>query len=431
VKPAAPVSAPGRPVRLATLLLGLSIFATGFAGLVTEFILSAVSSYILGNAIEQFSVIIALMMLMMGVAGAVQRFFGEQRLIEKFIAIEILLAILGGFAPIAIYAAFGLLEDHFRLVLYFLAGSLGFLIGFELPLVLRINADYTERLRGNLAVILSLDYVGGFVGAIIWTRFLLRELPLTETSFVVAALNFGIAALTFLYFARHGRVRLRASWLGLIAVTAALLGWGWASNRDWDRQLEQRLYDDRIVLSETTRYQRVVLTHERARDDYRLFLNGNLQFSSADEQIYHEQLVHPAMSLAPSRRSVLVLGGGDGLALREILKYRDVERVTVVDLDPRMTELAATHPVLSRLNSRSFADARVLVAVSPAIEARGRSSSRCHPQSRRGAGGPSSRSRADSGLADARRWSRSPAWRCSTSTPIASSTTSPGSGTWW
>jgi spermidine synthase len=123
VTAAAPDPSPARRARLATLLLGLSIFATGFAGLVTEFILSTVSSYILGNSIEQFSVIIARMMLMMGVAGAVQRFFGERRLIEKFIAVEILLAILGGFAPIAIYAAFGLLEDHFKLVLYFLAGS--------------------------------------------------------------------------------------------------------------------------------------------------------------------------------------------------------------------------------------------------------------------------------------------------------------------
>ena len=144
--------------RVATTLLGLSIFATGFCGLVSEFILSTVSSYILGNSIEQFSIIIALMMLMMGIAGAVQRLFSNRHLIEKFIVVEMLLALLGGFAPLATYLAWGVLEDHFLVVLYFFAMALGFLIGFELPLVLRINEAYQKRLPSNLAVMLSLDY---------------------------------------------------------------------------------------------------------------------------------------------------------------------------------------------------------------------------------------------------------------------------------
>ncbi len=143
-------SSPEGPNRLGTVLLGLSIFATGFCGLVSEFLISTVSSYILGNSIEQFSVIIALMMAMMGVAGALQRFFPDRRLVEQFIAVEMLLALLGGFAPILIYAAYGWLETHFLLVLYTTAGGVGFLIGFELPLVLRINAALGRRLSSNL-----------------------------------------------------------------------------------------------------------------------------------------------------------------------------------------------------------------------------------------------------------------------------------------
>jgi spermidine synthase len=359
--------------RLATWLLGLSIFATGFCGLVSEFLLSTVSSYILGNSIEQFSIIIALMMAMMGLAGALQRFAPDRRLVEQFIAVEILLALLGGFAPIAIYAGYGLLENHFLLVLYFFAGAIGFLIGFELPLVLRINASLGRLLPSNLAVILSLDYVGGFVGALVWTRFLLRELPLTEISFVIAGLNFAIASATFLYFtwpqaSERGARRLPLLGLGAIAVVAGVLVLGFSQNRNWSFELEQRLYDERIVFSETTRYQRVVITHEAVTDDYRLFLNGNLQLSSRDEAIYHEQLVHPAMSLARQEGGVdrvLVLGGGDGLAVREVLLHRDVRSVTVVDLDPRMTELAADHPVLRRLNRGAFQDARVHVAPTP------------------------------------------------------------------
>ncbi len=361
--------------RFATVLLGLSIFATGFCGLVSEFLLSTVSSYILGNSIEQVSVIIALMMAMMGLAGALQRFFPDRRLVEQFIAVETLLALLGGFAPIAIYAGYGLLETHFLLVLYFVASAIGFLIGFELPLVLRINASLGRRLPTNLAVILSLDYVGGFVGALVWTRFLLRELPLTEISFVIAGLNFVIASATFLYFTWRpvvGRSRLvPALGLAAIVVVAVGLAVGYWQNRNWSLQLEQRLYDERIVFSETTRYQRIVITHDGVRDDYRLFLNGNLQLSSRDEAIYHEQLVHPAMALAELRKKVLVLGGGDGLAVREVLVHPDVRSVTVVDLDPRMTQLATTHPVLRELNRGAFEDARVHVLSGPGVASRG------------------------------------------------------------
>ena len=357
--------------RLATWLLGLSIFATGFCGLVSEFLISTVSSYILGNSIEQFSVIIALMMAMMGVAGVLQRFFPDRRLVEQFIAVEMLLALLGGFAPILIYAAYGWLETHFLLVLYTTAGGVGFLIGFELPLVLRINAALGRTLPSNLAVMLSLDYIGGFVGALVWTRYLLRELPLTESSFLIAGVNFAVASVTFLYFTRAARRAQDEAaavvyagpgagfvWVGIVVV-AALLATGYVQNREWSLDLEQRLYDERIVFSETTRYQRIVITEDSLTGEQRLFLNGNLQLSSNDEAIYHEQLVHPAMALAERRARVLILGGGDGLALREVLLHRDVRSVTLVDLDPRMTELAATNAQLVALNRGAFADARV------------------------------------------------------------------------
>jgi len=123
------------------------------------------------------------------------------------------------------------------------------------------------------------------------------------------------------------------------------------------------MFADDIVYSKTTHYQRIVVTRTRA--GFQLFLNGNLQFSSADEYRYHEALVHPAMALASENgravRRVLILGGGDGLALREVLKYTAVEEVTLVDLDPDMTELSRRFPPLARLNRDSFKDPRVRV----------------------------------------------------------------------
>ena len=367
--PAAPNG--GWSAHLPTVLLASCMFFTGAAGLVSEYVLSTVSAYILGNSIEQFSVIIALMLLMMGLAGYLQRYLSDRQLLDKFVLVESGLALLAGFAPLAIYASFGYLPSHFRLIQYFFVISIGLLIGFEIPLVLRINQQYVKTLSANLSTTYAFDYVGGFVGALIWTYVLLRTFPITEISFLVAGVNFAIAAVTFAYFLSRGLITAR--WLTTVAVlvTIAALIYGYTHNRDWSRLLEQRFYRDPVVFSELTRYQQLVLTHSRAANDYRFFINGNLQFSSVDEAIYHEHLVHPVMSLVPDRRRVLVLGGGDGLALRELLKYPQVETVTLVDIDPAVIRVAATHPVFTMLSEHAFADARVSARPSPGVVASG------------------------------------------------------------
>jgi spermidine synthase len=122
---------------------------------------------------------------------------------------------------------------------------------------------------------------------------------------------------------------------------------------------EESLYADDVILARDTRYQRIVLT--AWKDDLRLFLNGHLQFSSRDEYRYHEALVHPGLASLPGARRVLVLGGGDGLAVREILRYPGVREVVLVDLDPAMTGLFATHPRLTALNGGALTDPRVTV----------------------------------------------------------------------
>ena len=358
--------------RFATLLLGLSMFATGASGLVNEYILATVSTYILGNSIEQFGVIIALMLMMMGIASCIQKFVSDRMLIEKFIGLEICLAILCSVGPLAIYAVYSLMADHFNLVQYFFVMAIGFLIGFEIPLVLRINKTYSEHLKTNLAVIFSFDYMGSFIGALIWVFYLLRNFPLTEISVMVAGFNFIVAVITFLYFLRHKLVSLK-----LVPIVGIVITLGWLStiysyNREWNLLLEQKLYDDPIVFSQTTKYQHLVVTYNTSLEEYRLYSNGNTQFSSVDEAIYHEHLVHPVMAMVPDHQRVLILGGGDGLALREVLKYKDVRSVVLVDLDPVMTGIASTNPIFIQLNNDVFADARVHVQLSNAITSDGK-----------------------------------------------------------
>jgi spermidine synthase len=114
-----------------------------------------------------------------------------------------------------------------------------------------------------------------------------------------------------------------------------------------------------VAFTKQTQYQRIVMT--QARNGVSLFLDGNLQFASIDEYRYHEALVHPAFAVAKNKEHVLVLGGGDGLAVREILRHPEVKSVTLVDLDKGMTDLARELPLLRELNGRSLYDPRVRV----------------------------------------------------------------------
>ncbi|PID52094.1 MAG: spermidine synthase [Candidatus Moraniibacteriota bacterium] len=347
--------------RLLTFLFGFCMFSTGGAGLVNEYILATMTTYILGNSIEQFSIVIAAMMLMMGLSGWVQEKISDEYNIEKFIIIETLLAILGGFAPIAIYAAYGFFTDHFVFVHYFFVLSIGFLIGFEIPIVMRIINQYGIGIKKNLKIVYAMDYIGAFVFAIVWITFLLKHFPLTEISFFVNGFNFFVACVTIGYFVVQNVIVKRRVVILVLIATALSLVYGYMHNRSWNVLMEQKFYDDPIVHVETTKYQHLVLTQDKKRNDVRLYINGATQFSSTDEKRYHELLVHPAMTISHDVKNVLILGGGDGLALREVLKYRDVKSVTLADLDPDMVKFASTHPIMRKLNRDSFADARVFV----------------------------------------------------------------------
>lgn len=353
---------------IATMLLVFTVATTGAAGLVMEYVIATVSTYILGSSIEQWSIIIGTMMAAMGVGAFWQKRLKDDYLVEKFLAIEIALVLLGGFAPLIIYAGYAYLETYFSVILFATAGGIGFMIGCEIPLIMRINARYVGELKENLGWVFAFDFIGAFVGSIIWVKFLLANFPLTEISFLVSGVNFFVASVTVAYFWRTGMLRFPRTAFAAILVTFAAIGYGWHINRDWSMTIEQRLYDSPIAHAETSKYQRIVLTHDVPLNDWRLYLNGGLQFSSSDEAIYHEHLVHPVMAIAPSRERVLILGGGDGLALREVLKYRDVREVTLVDIDPAIIALASTHPTLRSLNADSFADARVHARASTAVQ---------------------------------------------------------------
>ncbi|MCW8799578.1 MAG: polyamine aminopropyltransferase [Desulfobacter sp.] len=350
----------------ASALLCLCMFASGACGIILEYIQASLASMILGNAFEQWAMVIGLMMFWMGFGSLIQTRISKERLVHAFIGIEIALALAGGYSPTLTYLSYGY-TSHYSLVLYFFVSVIGILIGLEIPVIIRINNDFSKELSTNLGNILSADYIGSLAGALVYVFILLRFFPITEAAFLTAGMNFFLAFITFIYFTRKHIIRCNIPLLVIMAATCVAVIFGYMNNRKWQVTNEQSLYDDPIVYSKTSRYQHIVITHFKPLDEVRLFLNGNLQLCSTDEARYHESLVHPAMALVQTRSRVLILGGGDGCALREVLKYPDVDRITLVDLDPAMTTLAATHPLLSRLNNHAFENARVSIMTGTGI----------------------------------------------------------------
>jgi spermidine synthase len=276
--------------------------------------------------------------------------------VAKFIDVELMIAVLGGISAAVMFLTFAYAGPGFRIVLYLFVVLVGILVGLEIPLVMRI---LKERLgfKDLVAQVLSFDYLGALGVSIAFPLVLAPRLGLIRTAFLFGLMNAAIALWAVWLF--RDRLRVPGYFAARCVAVLALLGAGFIYSNELTRLSEDQLYSDQIVYAESSRAQRIVVT--RWRDDVRLHLNGNLQFSSLDEYRYHEALVHPALATMPWARRVLVLGGGDGMAVREILKYPHVEHVTLVDLDPAMTKLFAEAPVLTRLNGDALNSPRVTV----------------------------------------------------------------------
>ena len=331
-------------------------FIMGGCGIAYEYTFSKIGSDLMGNSVRQWALTIGLMMFFMGIGSDLQKHLKDKGLFDKFILFEVLLGLIGGFGPLALLWTFGVWRDHYAILQYLLIILTGFLIGLEIPILARINERFTTELRVNIGGILRMDYIGAFFGAVLWAYVFISYFSLTRIGLVLGIFNLITAGLSLLYFSKLAERKMALSLLVIVSALAMI--YGWTKAPEWSKHAEQRLFADKIIYSESTKYQHIVMTKSASNDIY-CYINGNTQFSSYDEHIYHEFLVHPAMAIAPSRKNVLVLGGGDGLAVREILKHEDVESITLVDLDPGMTRLAMENPYLSVLNQGSLKNAKV------------------------------------------------------------------------
>ncbi len=350
-------------IRFAHVILAMSMLVMGACGIIYEYTLGVMGNNLMGSSREQIFVVIGLMMFSMGLGAALQQRL-VNNLIDHFLLIELLLGLVGGVSTLAIFASFAW-TDSYRLVMYSFVLTIGALIGCEIPLLIRINSKYMISLRHNLSVILCMDYVGSLIGALLFAYVLLARMSLERISLILGCVNTLLAMGGLLFF--WPMVRRRHVLAAGCCCSLMILGTTAFKADVWTIRLEQRCFEDPVVHSETTTYQHLVLTHSRPRNRLRLYIDGHLQFSSKDEAIYHELLVHVPMAAAASHQRVLILGGGDGLALREVLRFGDVRSVTLVDIDPAMIRLSSEHPEMILLNRAAFHDARVHARVGKGI----------------------------------------------------------------
>jgi len=324
-------------------------------GLVYELVAGALASYLVGDSVTQFSTVIGVYLFAMG-AGSWLSQFVERGVVRWFIEVEVMVGLVGGFSACLLFVIFAWASGPFKPALYGLVFLTGVLVGLEIPLVMRILKN-NYAFKDVVSHVLSVDYLGALAVSLAFPLFLAPHLGLIRTGMLFGLMNVAVAGwASWLFQAELKRpepLRLRC------ALAALALVVGLVSAERLTRWAEENIYADDIIYAETTPYQRIVLT--RWKNDVRLFLNGNLQFSSRDEYRYHEALVHPGLSALPGAKRVLVLGGGDGLAVREILKYPQIESVTLVDLDARMTELFSRNAFLADLNGGSLKAGKVKV----------------------------------------------------------------------
>ncbi len=342
--------------RAPLFLLYVNVLLIAICGLIYELLAGTLASYVLGDSVTQFSLVIGTYLSAMGVGAWLSRYI-ESRLARAFIEIELALAFLGGISAPLLFVAFPWVE-WFRPLLLGTVFMVGVFVGLELPLLMRILKEHVD-FSDLVSRVLAFDYIGALIASLLFPLVFVPYFGLVRTSLLFGILNacVGLWSTFLLYPLLNPRHVPSLRWRSLFVI--GLLSIGLLKADQLTQFGEESTLDGKVIHTVQSPYQRIAVTSKRG--GFQLFLNGHLQFNSIDEYRYHEALVHPAMVGPRTPERVLVMGGGDGLAVREILKYPSVREVFLVDLDPAMTRLSKTFPPLVALNKSALLDSRVTV----------------------------------------------------------------------
>jgi len=336
-------------------LLAGSVFIIAACSLIYELLISSLSTYLLGSSVIHYSLTIGLFLFFMGV-GAWMAQSVTRHLIPAFVSIEIAIGAVGGVSALLLLFVYAKTEFYYPAMIV-VVGVIGILVGMELPLLTRI-LESRSGLRRGISQVLTFDYIGALLASLLFPFILLPYFGHLLTATVVGLINLLVALIVAWTF----RIQLsawRGRLIGGVAFAVMLLMACVIWIKPAQMMIESALYEDPVIDSRQTTYQKIVLTQRG--QDLRLYLDGNLQFSSIDEYRYHEVLVHLPVAFSAIVERALIIGGGDGLAARELLKYDQIQSIDVVDLDSEVTRLAAEEHLLTELNAHALKDQRVTV----------------------------------------------------------------------
>lgn len=338
--------------RKAGIFFAALIVAIG--GVIYEMIIASAASFLLGDSILHFSLTIGLFLFGMGIGSFFAPRFNKNPE-SSFAWVEIILGTLGGFSVFLLFSAFAY-SNLIYVVFVSLLIFIGALIGLEIPLLLSIlKSTSREEHLTITSRILSFDYFGALIASIAFPLVMLPQLGLLRSSFLVGMINLLVALLMIASFSNHIKDSLY-KYISVFIGFFILLS-GFAFSNQMSNFLNRGIFQDEIILSKQTPYQKVVFT--KFNDDLRMYLNGNIQFSSVDEYRYHEPLVHIPISLGIAPKNILVLGGGDGLVARELIKYEEIETIKIVDLDHEVIEISKSFNPLLELNEESLLNPKI------------------------------------------------------------------------
>ena len=328
-------------------------------GIIYELILGAAASYLVGDSILSFSLATGVTLFGMGIGSLLVNYI-KIHPATSFAANEIILGLIGGNSVMLMYLGFVFTRSHW-LIFASISLAIGICIGLEIPLLMKMFQEFGHKSSVKLfSKILALDYFGALIASLLFPLIMLPYLGLMRSAYLVAALNIAVAVL-ILKQMKASKIIMTIS----VIVTMLLVGF-FIFATEIEHGIDKRTYKDPVMWQKQTPYQKIVLT--RYKNDTRLFLNRNLQFSSLDEARYHETLSASALSSVANPKRVLIMGGGDGLLTRDVLKYPSVEHITLVDIDEVMTNLAKTNHLLTDINQRSLHDPRVSIVNQDAFQ---------------------------------------------------------------
>lgn len=346
------------------LLLTIIVMA-GLCSLMYELLISTTSSYLLGDSVKQFSLTIGIYMAAMGIGSFLSQYINKN-LLTWFVYTEILLGLVGGISVSLMYFSFNYLSlEEFQMLMLTLTLIIGVFTGLEIPILVRFLKEYFP-LKENIAYVLGLDYIGALFATLLFPFLLLPFLGTFKTALLFGIVNLIMGAIVYIFFIKKlGLPRTKIAEASLVisitSLSVMLLTSGYLLDK-W----EDKIFEHKVVFSKESQYQNLVLTKNNS--DIRLYINNIIQFSSKDEYRYHEALAHVPLCFARNKSRVLILGGGEGLLARELLKHAKIDTIDIVDLDAEVFKIASTQHDLVELNKGALKNPKVKPIVNDAMQ---------------------------------------------------------------